>query len=172
MHAERSVKDTRERTYQSVVATYKVMHKSISKLLAEEGLTQPQFYALRLIARQGPVKMRVLSEELHVTPANVTGIIDRLESRGLLKRSSQSGDRRATLLELTQAGRALESRVRRRYGQFVQGALDKLTEGEQDLLSTLLEKLQKEMSDLAAKKLKHKPNSKNAEIPKSLSRTS
>ncbi|MDG6935058.1 MAG: MarR family transcriptional regulator [Nitrososphaerota archaeon] len=167
MQTERIVKDTRERTYQSVVATYKVMHKSISKLLAEEGLTQPQFYALRLVARWGPVKMRVLSDELHVTPANVTGIIDRLESRGLLKRRSHAGDRRSTLLELTQTGLALESKVRRRYGQFVQDALDKLTEREQDLLSTLLQKLQKEMSDLAAKKLKYKSESKNAEISRS-----
>jgi len=90
--------------------------------------------------------MKELSDELQVTPANITGVIDRLESRGLIKRMTQTGDRRATLLVLTAKGKALHSRVRRRYAEFVQGSLDMFTDDEKRNLMLLLEKLQKEMS--------------------------
>jgi len=146
MQSRQSVKDTTEKTYQSIIATYKAMQKGIAKLLASEGLTQPQFYALRFVSKHGPVKMKVLSDELQVTPANITGVIDRLESRGLIKRMAQAGDRRATLLVLTQKGEALHSRVRRRYIEFVQGSLDVFADDEKRSLMFLLEKLQKEMS--------------------------
>ena len=151
MQSRQSVSDTTEKTYQSIISTYKFMQKSVAKLLASEGLTQPQFYALRFVSKHGPVKMKELSDELQVTPANVTGVIDRLESRGLIKRTAQRGDRRATLLVLTAKGKALHSRVRRRYAEFVQGSLDVFTDDEKRNLMLLLERLQKEMSrrDLA-----------------------
>jgi DNA-binding MarR family transcriptional regulator len=151
VQSRQSVSDTTEKTYQSIISTYKFMQKSVAKLLASEGLTQPQFYALRFVSKHGPVKMKELSDELQVTPANVTGVIDRLESRGLIKRTAQRGDRRATLLVLTAKGKALHSRVRRRYAEFVQGSLDVFTDDEKRNLMLLLERLQKEMSrrDLA-----------------------
>ena len=133
-------------TYNTVITTYKVMQRSIAELLSEEGLTQPQFYALRVIAKNGAMPMRGISDEMHVTPANVTGIIDRLEHKGLIKRMARQGDRRATIIELTPEGRAVQERVAARYGELMQRALQAFTTDEQEALRYLLEKLQREMS--------------------------
>jgi len=52
-----------------------------------------------------------LSRELYVTPSNITGIIDRLEKKGLVQRVRKEGDRRVALITLTQAGEQFSSQL-------------------------------------------------------------
>lgn len=132
-------------TYNTVTATYKAMQRAIAELLSKEHLTQPQFIALRVIAKKGAMRMRKISDEMLVTPANVTGIVDRLEHKGLICRKAPQGDKRATIVELTDEGRAAQEAVALRYGKFMQRALQAFTSEEQDALRHLLEKLQQEM---------------------------
>jgi len=54
-----------------------------------------------------PIAMGRLAETLACDASNVTGLIDRLESRGLVRRQPSSGDRRQKVLELTPAGERL-----------------------------------------------------------------
>jgi DNA-binding MarR family transcriptional regulator len=140
--------DARNSAFIAVTATYKLMHRNITALLAEEGLTQPQFYALRVMARHGPTPMKTLSDELWVTAANITGIVDRLESKGLIERAASKEDRRTTIVTLTAKGRKLQEGVAKKYTKFIQKALQKLSREEQETLRGLLARLQDEMSDL------------------------
>ncbi len=133
-------------TYNTVTATYKTMTRAIAGLLAKEHLTQPQFIALRVIAKKGASRMRQISDEMLVTPANLTGIVERLQHKGLIRKSSRRGDRRATIIELTDEGRAAQEAVALKYHRFMQKALEALTPDEQDSLRHLLQKLQREMS--------------------------
>jgi MarR family 2-MHQ and catechol resistance regulon transcriptional repressor len=135
-------------TYNAIIATYKVMQRGMAKLLSEEGLTLPQFTALRVMARHGPTPMKTLSEELLVTAANITGIVDRLESKGLVTRVASSKDRRATIVELTAGGMKLQEEVTKKYIGFLQKALQRFSSDEQRTLSVLLAKLREEMSEL------------------------
>lgn len=136
----------RNHTHNAIIAAYKMMMRRMAGMLSEEGLTQPQFQALRIAAKSGSVCMREISDEMLVTPANITGIIDRLESKGLLKRTEREGDRRTTSIELTPKGRTLQERVAEKYNEFMQNALHVLTQEEQRTLSELLLKLQEGMS--------------------------
>ena len=52
-----------------------------------------------------------MSRELYVTPSNITGIIDRLEKKGLVQRVRKEGDRRVALITLTQAGEQFSSQL-------------------------------------------------------------
>lgn len=52
-----------------------------------------------------------MSRELYVTPSNITGIIDRLEKKGLVQQVRKEGDRRVALITLTQAGEQLSSQL-------------------------------------------------------------
>lgn len=91
--------------------------------------------------------MKGISDEMLVTPSNITGIIDRLQSKGFIKRMArQKGDRRTTIIELTQKGRALHEKVAAAYGEFMNSALQVLTLEEQRTLRDLLVKLQEGMS--------------------------
>ncbi len=133
-------------TYNAIVAAYKVMMRRMADMLSEEKLTQPQFQALRIVAKNHEVCMREIGDEMFVTAANITGIIDRLESRGLLRRTGRKGDRRTTNIELTPEGMELQERVVERYNEFIQDALRVFTQEEQEKLSELLLKLQEGMS--------------------------
>jgi MarR family transcriptional regulator, organic hydroperoxide resistance regulator len=65
-----------------------------------------QLKSLFLIQIKGPASVRSLALDLGVTPANVTGIIDRLVAQELVTRAESASDRRSVRLELTDKGRA------------------------------------------------------------------
>ena len=72
--------------------------------LSRLGLSFPQAHALRLLDPKEPLPMSALAERLICDASNVTGIVDRLEARGLVERRSAEGDRRVKALTITPAG--------------------------------------------------------------------
>ena len=67
--------------------------------------TLPRFDVLAALSRSGDgLKMSALSDVLRVSNGNVTGIVDRLVSDGLVARLAVEGDRRATVVRLTRRG--------------------------------------------------------------------
>jgi DNA-binding MarR family transcriptional regulator len=71
----------------------------------EQELTFSQFRVLHLLSEHGPIPMSRLAETMEVTPATATGVIERLEKRGLVERSHRGDDRRVVECELSDAGR-------------------------------------------------------------------
>src|SRR6266511_814909 len=78
-------------------------------ILGEFELWPPQWFALQ--ALDEPLPMGKLAGMLHCDSSNVTGITDRLEQRGLVRRRAADYDRRVKLLELTAEGRRLRNRI-------------------------------------------------------------
>jgi MarR family transcriptional regulator, organic hydroperoxide resistance regulator len=79
--------------------------------LAELGLGFAQAHALRMLDPDEPIAMSALAERLFCDASNVTGLVDRLEARGLVERRSDASDRRVKALTLTPAGVALRDQV-------------------------------------------------------------
>lgn len=79
--------------------------------LAELGLGFAQAHALRMLDPEEPIPMSVLAERLFCDASNVTGLVDRLEARGLVERRSHDHDRRVKALTLTPSGVALRDQV-------------------------------------------------------------
>ncbi len=77
--------------------------------LAELHLTLPQAMLLRQLGDALP--MNEAAGKLHCDPSNVTGIVDRLEARGLIERQHLTTDRRVKHLALTPAGRRFRGKV-------------------------------------------------------------
>jgi len=80
-------------------------------------LAPAQIAALKALGERGSIPMSELAGELHCDTSNVTGIVDRLEQRGLVVRRSAPHDRRVKLLELTERGVELSTEVGRRMRQ-------------------------------------------------------
>jgi DNA-binding MarR family transcriptional regulator len=76
----------------------------VGSALNELGLTFAQAHALRLLDPELPLPMSALADRLFCDASNVTGIADRLESRGLVERRSAEADRRVKALTLTPEG--------------------------------------------------------------------
>lgn len=83
----------------------------VGAALNELGLGFAQAHALRMLDPQEPRPMSALAERLFCDASNVTGIVDRLEKRGLVERRSAEGDRRVKALTLTSAGVELREEV-------------------------------------------------------------
>src|SRR5262245_5558097 len=78
------------------------------------GLSPVQCHVLHLIEPGEPVPMSRLAEVMQCDPSNVTGLVDRLESRGLVRRRPSKADRRAKVVELTPLGSRLRTQFLRR----------------------------------------------------------
>src|SRR4051812_13060898 len=86
---------------------HELFHASRRRFLAvasEFDLSPPQVRALGVLDPERPVPMSELAEALHCDNSNVTGIVDRLEDRGLVERRSATHDRRGKMLAGTQRG--------------------------------------------------------------------
>ena len=82
------------------------MREQSSSLLTLN-LTVQQFQVLLVLWSEGPVPAHAIAEVLHVGANAVTGIVDRLVTRGLVARRESTSDRRVRLVELSEAGSAL-----------------------------------------------------------------
>jgi DNA-binding MarR family transcriptional regulator len=92
----------------TVVARY---HQEYDAVAGEYQLTGAQARVLGLLARE-PLPMRRIAEQLQCEPSNVTGIVDRLEARGLVERQPDPADRRVKLAAATDAGRTTADHLR------------------------------------------------------------
>jgi DNA-binding MarR family transcriptional regulator len=77
-------------------------------------LSPAQCHVLHLIEPGQPIQMGRLAEALSCDASNVTGLIDRLERRGLVERRASAHDRRVKVLQLTPAGRKVRDLLLRR----------------------------------------------------------
>jgi DNA-binding MarR family transcriptional regulator len=80
-------------------------------LAAELQLSPAQCHVLHLIEPGRPVPMGRLAETLACDASNVTGLVDRLESRGLVRRRPSAEDRRMKVLDLTPTGSRLRAQL-------------------------------------------------------------
>lgn len=72
------------------------------------GLTGPQRLVVRLVGRFPGIAAGTLAQILHVHPSTLTGVLKRLDNRGLIERKADPTDGRKALFALTEAGRALD----------------------------------------------------------------
>jgi MarR family transcriptional regulator, organic hydroperoxide resistance regulator len=81
-------------------------------LVEEQGVTMPQALALHMLnGAGGRLSARDLGRECHMLASTITGVIDRLESAGHVRRERDQRDRRVVWVTLTDAGRALVDRL-------------------------------------------------------------
>jgi len=103
-------------------------------------LSPAQWHVLHLIEPEQPVPMGRLADTLGCDASNVTGLVDRLEARGLVERRASSGDRRVKVLHLTPTGSRLRAQLLR---QIAGGScrLARLSPQDQRTLVRILETL-------------------------------
>ncbi|GAB7106959.1 MarR family transcriptional regulator [Streptomyces phaeofaciens JCM 4814] len=105
---------------------------------ASENLTASQGKTLNVL-RRGPAAMRVLASILTCDASNMTGIVDRLEKRGLVQREPSPTDRRVKNVVLTAEGERVIDVIRGKM-HTTRAGLDRLSDQERDTLHDLLER--------------------------------
>ncbi|MFD3923384.1 MarR family winged helix-turn-helix transcriptional regulator [Streptomyces sp. NPDC058595] len=120
----------------TVVARY---YEEYDHAAAEHSLTGAQARVLGLLSIQ-PMPMRRIARKLKCEPSNVTGIVDRLESRGLVERRPDPSDRRVKLAAPTEKGRETARQLRDGLN-FAREPLADLSVDERTVLRDLLRRM-------------------------------
>ncbi|MGV9252662.1 MarR family winged helix-turn-helix transcriptional regulator [Streptomyces sp. NPDC003697] len=114
-------------------------HEDYEEAAAAHALTGAQARLLSLLSLE-PLPMRRLAQRLKCEPSNVTGIVDRLESRGLVERRPDPADRRVKVAAATEEGRRVARELREGL-RFAREPLAGLSDEERQALRGLLRRM-------------------------------
>ncbi len=122
-----------------------------SRLRAEFATSLARFDLLAQLERApGGLTMSALSRRLMVTGGNVTRLIAQLEAEGLVLREPQPGDRRASVVRLSPAGRLAFGAMAVRHEAWILDMFGVLSQKERSQLYALLAKLKRRLNPAAA----------------------
>jgi len=93
--------------------------------------------------------MTKLAEELDVSVASLTGIVDRMASRGLVERQREPDDRRVIVVHPTEAGGAVFSEMAAERRRHLEPLLDRMTDDELESFLVGLRALRRVRSEMA-----------------------
>lgn len=110
--------------------------------LAPWDIAPSQARALGVLARHGTMRLRDLTDHLHIAARSTTEVVDALEDRGLVERVQDPADRRATLVALTDAGTSTAAAIQDARDAEAQAFFGALDESDREHLTRILEKLQ------------------------------
>lgn len=109
---------------------------ALEGVAAEHALSIVQTRLLGVLRDRSP-NMNELARYLELDKSSVTGLVDRAERRGLVRRRPSSSDGRAVAVSVTPAGRKLIARAQARFEERVAALVQVLTEAERATLSAL-----------------------------------
>jgi DNA-binding MarR family transcriptional regulator len=132
----------------SVMRVQQILLSAVDGALRPHGLTFARYEALVLLSfsRRGRLPMRVMGERLQLHPTSVTNIVDRLQADGLVRRVPHPTDRRATLVEISDGGRAVVEDATKAVTD-VDFGLTGLSPDEETQLTTLLSRVRHAAGD-------------------------
>ena len=136
----KSTKSPACEAWRLLVQFFFTQRADLPMLASKFELSPAQCHVLHLIEPDRPIPMGRLAEALACDASNVTGLVDRLESRGLVRRQPSAEDRRSKVLELTPAGVRLRSIVLQ-HMTTPPKILHRLSADEQRALVKVLERL-------------------------------
>lgn len=134
-----SLSITRElvRAYQAFAA-YSERH------IREMGLTPAQFDVIATLGNTNGMSMKDVAERTLVTKGTLTGIIDRLEDKGFVRREVPQDNRRSFTLVLTPAGEEIFEKTFPAHIAYIQKRFDQMDRADLEHLRVLLERLREQ----------------------------
>jgi DNA-binding MarR family transcriptional regulator len=109
--------------------------------LAPWDITPAHLRALRALGHHGAMRLSDLSGRLHIAPRSATEVVDALEARGLVQRRADPGDRRATLVEMTEHGTEVMEAIRAARGNDAERLFSRLSPADRADLARILGQL-------------------------------
>jgi DNA-binding MarR family transcriptional regulator len=122
-------------------AVARQLRETSQETLAPWDITPAQFRALRVLRRDGAMRLSELSDRLKIAARSTTEVIDALQARDLAARRPDPDDRRATLVELTEHGMQVLHGIREARGSESDRAFDRLTPADRAALAAILRRL-------------------------------
>ena len=138
------VKHKGHETLLNIIVTANLLIKEAQKLFRPYGLTDAQFDVLMILETQsenGTLNQTELGHMLLVNRSNVTGLVDRMEQAGWVRRMPDGEDRRINLVVMTEAGREILDSTKNVYIKRIEEITSVLSDNKKNLLIEMLEKI-------------------------------
>ncbi|PSB07915.1 MarR family transcriptional regulator [filamentous cyanobacterium CCP2] len=130
-------------TMRELVRAYQAFDSYTERHIRQLGLTPPQFDVIATLGNTPGMSMGDLAEKTLVTKGTLTGIVDRLEAKHLVRREVPEGNRRSFTIILTPEGEAVFQEVFPVHIAHLKERFERLEPEELELLRSLLKKLRK-----------------------------
>ena len=139
----RGFRDKGHEALLDLVVTTDVLRRGVTRVLEPHGITVQQYNVMRILRGAGPDGLPTLeiAERMIERTPGITGLIDRLERRGWVKRVRSTADRRLVVCMATAAGLALLETLDPVVTAFEKKVVGALDANEQARLVELLDKL-------------------------------
>ncbi len=114
----------------NLVSAYQAFERYSAPDVKAMGLTTTQFDVIATLGNQPPMTCKELGEKTLVTKGTLTGVLERLEAKGILERKLNPEDARSQMIGLTKEGQLLFEKVFPAHLQHLRKAFSKLSEKE------------------------------------------
>ncbi len=128
---------------ETIIYLYTESRRLTKGMASQFGLTGPQLTVIKLLETFGDLSLSSLSERIRAQNSTVTGIIDRMEREGLVRRERSTTDRRVVYIRLSDKGEKLAKNIQVEPMEIFRSALLSLSQADLRDLMRILTKLQK-----------------------------
>lgn len=128
---------------ETIIYLYTESRRLTKGMASEYGLTGPQLTVIKLLETFENLSLSSLSERIRAQNSTVTGIIDRMEREGLVRRERSTTDRRVVHIKLSDKGQKLARQIQVEPMEIFRGALGSLTGADLKDLLRIMNKLQR-----------------------------
>ena len=128
---------------ETIIYLYTESRRLTKGMASQFGITGPQLTVIKLLETFDNLSLSSLSERIRAQNSTVTGIIDRMEREGLVRRERSTVDRRVVHIRLSDKGQKLAKQIQVEPMEIFREALASLSQADLKDLLRLLNKLQK-----------------------------
>jgi DNA-binding MarR family transcriptional regulator len=144
-----------EAVFHSFLRLWGLLRQAQDPYFARFGISASQWGILRVLQRaelkgQTELPLKVVGERLLIQPPSVTGVVDRLERQGFVKRNPSKTDLRVRHLSLTAQGRGLLTKVLVGHAERIQTLFAGLAPNEQETMLSLLQRMEAHLLTLVS----------------------
>ena len=128
---------------ETIIYLYTESRRLTKGMASQFGLTGPQLTVIKLLESFQDLSLSSLSERIRAQNSTVTGIIDRMEREGLVRRERSTTDRRVVHIRLSDKGQKLARQIQVEPMEIFRDALGSLTQADLRDLLRIMNKLQR-----------------------------
>jgi MarR family transcriptional regulator, 2-MHQ and catechol-resistance regulon repressor len=121
-----------------LVSTYQAFENFSTKHVKELGLTATQFDIIATLGNQPPMTCKELGEKTLILKGTMTGVLERLETKGLIEKVANTEDGRSYKIGLTKSGERLFKKVFPEHLGYLEIAFEKLSQKDLEQAVTSL----------------------------------
>jgi MarR family transcriptional regulator, 2-MHQ and catechol-resistance regulon repressor len=114
-------------TLRNLVSTYQAFERYSAPHIKAMGLTMTQFDVIATLGNQPPMTCKELGEKTLVTKGTLTGVLERLEVKGIVERKINPEDGRSQKIGLTQSGQMIFAKIFPEHLEYLDQAFKKLS---------------------------------------------